>query len=195
LKNDIFRIDHQVEIGSALALLGRFVTYQIPGYIINGALIFIGISFVLQTGFSPISIISFFLILITIVLIHIRFVHRGTRLLNRDAFLEVNHKTKKTKIQIGYPHSFYLVPIEFPNIDVEELKVRGYPEFGYFIEFTRKSLKKKEEEYKELKKNKKLQPTRFGVWYEVQDAIEAANSIAKELKIKVVEDYKKPDVV
>lgn len=171
-----------------MSILGRFITYQIPGYTINAVLIIIAVSFLIQTGFAPIALISMVLIVPTILIIHLRFVTRGTRLLGKTSLLEIQPDAKKVKVVNKYPHTFSLFPEEFKFDDITSLIVRGSPLFGYFIEIKRKSIEKKQSESK-----KRILPTQVGLWYAVEDAQEFVKVLQKHFKVDISEDFTLPE--
>ena len=160
---------------TAMRLLGQFWTGIIPGQIIVGVLIFIGLFFLGNQEFSLISLIIFFLLFLPFALIiHQRFVKKGKRLMTE--WCDIRFFTEEMRIEYssGFPNT---MKPDRQNILVtdnnKDITIKGDNVAGYHLR---------------LGIEAKIDATRFGLWFNVQDAENAAIKLAALTKGKIVNE-------
>ncbi len=163
-----------IERNSAMHWFAVLMTGAVAGKILVSGMLLIGLAFMWTQGFSFISI-AFFIVFIApmSVLIHKRLVKRGTLLMKDWCKLSVD-KNSITFVS-GYPNTMnpfvQEVKITEKNRDI---LIRGQLDTGY-------QLKLSGNVYPEI---------RFGLWFELDDAREAALKLSKIIKGKVIEETK-----
>ena len=165
------RHEFDIERTTPMNILGHIMTGSISGIIIVSVLLFIGILFLSNQNFSPISIIYFSIFILPMgFIIYNRLVKRGKKLMGDICFVVISleNDIKKLKFKSGFPNTmnpnWQILSIDDKNRDLE---IKGDDLGGYYIKLNNN--------------DNQNEDIRLGLWIDLIDAEENAKKLQKDL--------------
>ena len=165
------RLEFDIERTTPMNILGHIMTGSISGIIIVSVLLLIGILFLSNQNFSPISIIYFSVFILPMgFVIYNRLVKRGKKLMGNICvvIISIDNDMTKIKFKSGFPNTmnpdWQTLSLSEKNRDI---KIKGDDLGGYYIK-----LNNDDNDDKDI---------RLGLWIDLIDAEDNAKKLQKDL--------------
>ncbi|MCY3414690.1 MAG: hypothetical protein INQ03_23775 [Candidatus Heimdallarchaeota archaeon] len=171
-------IQFPLERYPAMTWLGYLMTGAISGRILVSALLVIGGVFMVNVGFAPISFIFFIIFVLPMAIVfQKRLVIRSKKLMSTVCEILVNDSMLSYKT--GFPNTMQPEWQEVKITDKNKnILIKGSADkdknSGYFLQLSGNA-------YPEIK---------LGLWYELEDAWEAAKQLQRVLRGEITQDLK-----
>ena len=183
-----------IELARSLRLYGELTTFRVPGLIVNGALIIISLTLLINFSITLIILIAQGIFVLIFLYIQFGLINKATRAMRKSCKFVL--KDDQIKITVGFPHNFDHTTTIVKKEDITQLQVKGNSLFGYYVEFFQVSVEKELERISKISVKQRIRrgikkpySARFGLWRSPEDAIEHATKLSKLMNLQVVEDY------